>query len=71
MMYECAKIVMGAIQECQSVDGAAIRDAMANISIDLPTGHLTFDENRNPVKACVIIELVDGKRVYKDSVSAE
>ena len=71
MMYEAAKIVLNAIQTCQSVDGATLAAAMAATDMDLPTGHLTFDENRNPVKACAIVKIEGGKRVYFDSASAE
>ncbi len=71
MMYEAAQIVLNAIQTAQSVDGAAIRDAMAATDLDLITGHVTFDENRNPVKACAIIRIENGERVYVTSVEPE
>ena len=71
MMYEAAHIVLNAIQTSQSVDGAAIRDAMAATDMDLPTGRFTFDADRNPVKACAIIEITGGERVYVTSASAE
>lgn len=71
MMYEAAHIVLNAIQTCQSTDGAAIRDAMAATDMDLPTGHFNFDADRNPIKACAIIEIKGGERVYVDSASAE
>ncbi len=71
MTYEATWIVLTAIQNCQSVSGAAIRDAMAAIDIDLPCGHLTFDADRNPIKDCAIIQITDiGVRTYLTSVSA-
>lgn len=72
MTYECAKIIFSAIQNAESVDGAALRDAMAASDLDLPCGHLTFDENRNPIKDCAIIQITDiGVRTYLTSVSAQ
>ena len=69
MTYEATWIVLNAIQTAQSVDGAAIRDAMAATDMDLPTGHFTFDEDRNPIKACAIVEYDEnGQRVYVTSV---
>ena len=71
MTYEAIKILFNAIQTCQSVDGAALRDAIAATDMDLPCGHLTFDADRNPVKDCAIIQITDiGVRTYLTSVSA-
>ncbi len=68
MTYEATWIILQAIQDCESVDGDAIRDAMAAIEIDLPSGTLTFDEYRNPVKSCAIVEYQGSDRVYITSV---
>lgn len=44
----------------------AIIDAMKATDLDCVTGHITFDENNNPVKQCTIIEIKDGKyQFYK------
>jgi branched-chain amino acid transport system substrate-binding protein len=58
-----------AIEEAGSVDGVAIRDALAAINFTGVSGNVTFDENRNPVKSAVIIEIRDGKQVYKATVN--
>ena len=71
LTYEGAHVVFNAIQACQSVEGAALRDAMAATKMDLPTGPFSFDEDRNPVKGCVIVEINgEGERVYVTSVNA-
>lgn len=72
MTYEAIKIVFNAIQNSGSIDGATLRDAMAATDMDLPCGHLKFDEARNPIKDCAIIEISGiGERTYITSVSAE
>lgn len=72
LTYEGAHVVFNAIQACQSVEGAALRDAMAATKMDLPTGPFSFDADRNPVKGCVIVEINgEGERVYITSVNAD
>lgn len=71
MMYEAAHIVLNAIQNAETIDGPGIRDAMAATDIDLPSGHVVFDENRNPVKSAAVIQVLNGERVYAKSMSAE
>lgn len=68
MMYEAALILLAAIQEAGTVEGAALRDAIANIEIDLPTGAFKFDAERNPIKACAIIQYQGTDRVYISSI---
>lgn len=45
---------------CGSEKVADIRDAMEKTDGNYVTGHLTFDESRNPVKSAVMLELVQG-----------
>ena len=72
MTYEAIKILFNALQTAQSVDGATLRDAIAATDMDLPCGHLKFDESRNPIKDCAIIEITGiGERTYITSVSAQ
>ncbi len=66
--YESAMIVVEAVRVAGSADPAAIREAMEDISFDSLLGPFRFDENRNPVKAAVILECVDGAAVYKTVV---
>ena len=39
-----------------------------DIEIDLPTGAFKFDEDRNPIKACAIIQYQGTDRVYISSI---
>lgn len=71
MMYEAAHIVLSAIQNAETIDGPGIRDAMAATDMDLPSGHVVFDENRNPVKSGTIIQVLDGQRVFVKSINID
>jgi branched-chain amino acid transport system substrate-binding protein len=59
--YDAAKIMFDAIKRSTSLDGTAIRDALAATK-DYPgvTGNVTFNENRDAVKPIVMIEIKDG-----------
>jgi branched-chain amino acid transport system substrate-binding protein len=59
--YDAAKIMFDAIKRANSLDGTAIRDALAATK-DYPgvTGNVTFNENRDAVKPIVMIEIKDG-----------
>ena len=59
--YDAARIMFDAIKRANSLDGKAIRDALAATK-DFPgvTGKVTFNENRDAVKPIVMIEIKDG-----------
>jgi branched-chain amino acid transport system substrate-binding protein len=59
--YDAAHIMFDAIKRANSLDGKAIRDALAATSA-FPgvTGTVTFNENRDAVKPIVMIEIKDG-----------
>lgn len=64
MFYEAIHLVMDSLQRADSLDGEGIRDAMWATDMDTISGHITYDENRNPAKPGVIMQVVDGKRTY-------
>ena len=59
--YDAARIMFDAIKRANSLDGKAIRDALAATK-DFPgvTGIVTFNANRDAVKPIVMIEIKDG-----------
>src|SRR5258707_4090346 len=59
--YDAALIMFDAIKRANSLDGTAIRDALAATK-EFPgvTGNVTFNENRDAVKPIVMIEIKDG-----------
>lgn len=69
LAYDAAHMLAQAINAAGSLEGVAIRDALAAISFTGVTGSVVFDEKRNPVKSAVIIQIIDGKQVYKATVN--
>ena len=67
--YDSVYLLKDAMEKAGSTsDVAAIRAALEETNGDYVTGHLTFDEKRNPVKSAVMLELVrgsDGKLATK------
>jgi branched-chain amino acid transport system substrate-binding protein len=60
--YTAAWLMATAIRCADSVDGAAIRDALAAIrDFDSPLGLFSFDENRDPVHEPVVQIILDGR----------
>jgi branched-chain amino acid transport system substrate-binding protein len=68
--YDGAIILFDAIKRAGSTEGDKIRDALATIK-DFPgvTGSITINEERNAVKPAVVMEVKDGKFVYKETIA--
>jgi branched-chain amino acid transport system substrate-binding protein len=67
--YAAAQILFDAIQRAGKLDGPAIRDAMAKTK-DLMTvgGVISFDQNRNPTKPAVVLEIKGGKQAFVTTI---
>jgi branched-chain amino acid transport system substrate-binding protein len=62
--YVAAWVAGVAVKNANSVDHAAVRDALAQIKgFDTPLGKYSFDEKRNPVHEPVVLIVKDGKFV--------
>jgi branched-chain amino acid transport system substrate-binding protein len=71
--YDAALIMFDAIKRANSLDGAAIRNALAATK-EFPgvTGKVTFNENRDAVKPIVMIKIEEGgKFVVAERVQVE
>lgn len=71
--YDAALIMFDAIKRANSLDGKAIRDALAATK-EFPgvTGKVTFNSDRDAVKPIVMIEIQDGgKYTVKERVQVE
>lgn len=68
--YDAALAMIAAIEQADSLEGTAIRDALNNLQdFKGATGSLIFDENRNPVKEANLIGLKDDQKVYLGTLS--
>lgn len=70
--YDAAMLIVDAIERSGSTDPQAIRDAIADTTeFAGVTGTFAIDENHNPVKPAVMIEMQNGEIVSAENVSAE
>jgi branched-chain amino acid transport system substrate-binding protein len=72
--YDAAYIIKDALIAAGSTDSEAVRAAVEKTNGSYVTGNLSFDENRNPTKSAVMLEIVknaEGKLtpVYKTTVN--
>ena len=68
--YDSAYIMADAIERAGSTDAQAIIDALAATDIQCVTGHITFDENGDPIKDVAVTQFVDGEAVLAAKVTA-
>lgn len=68
--YDAGLLMIDAIKRANSTDPAKIREALEQTkNLQLSTGLVTIDANHNPIKSAVVIEMKDGKQVFKEKVT--
>lgn len=68
--YDAACMAIDAIKRANSFDPVKIKDALAQTKdLQLVTGSITLDKYHNPVKSAIVMELKDGKQVYKTTIN--
>lgn len=68
--YDSALMLIDAIKRANSTDPQKIRDALEQTKdLQVVTGIVTLDASHNPVKSAVVIEMKDGKQVFKEKVN--
>ena len=54
------------MSKSQELDATKLRDLIANTKLDLVTGNLEFDSERNPKKQVSFLTIKDGKVLLKE-----
>jgi branched-chain amino acid transport system substrate-binding protein len=67
--YDAAGLFLDAFKTAGSIKGSDIRDAMKNTTFVGISGAYKFDENRNPIKAAVILQIKDGQQTFLMTVN--
>lgn len=68
--YDATLMLVDAIKRAGSAEPQKIRDALAKTKdLKVVSGIITLDANHNPVKSAVVIEVKDGKFVFKEKVN--
>jgi branched-chain amino acid transport system substrate-binding protein len=68
--YDAGLMVIDAIKRANSTDSGKIRDALEQTKdLQVVTGVITLNANHDPVKSGVVIEMKDGKQVFKEKIN--
>lgn len=70
LTYDAGRVLLDSIKKAGSTDGNAVKNALKAYSGDVVCGHITFDSDRNAVKAAVIIKTQGGKETFFKKISA-
>jgi len=68
--YDAALMAIDAIKRANSTDPVKLRDALEQTKdLQVVTGVITLDANHDPIKSGVVIEMKDGKQVFKEKIN--
>lgn len=68
--YDTGIMFADAVTRAKSTEPQKIRDALETIKdLQVATGKLTLDAKHNPIKGAVIIEMKEGKQVFKEKIN--
>jgi branched-chain amino acid transport system substrate-binding protein len=69
LAYDATTLLLTAAQKAGSDDPTKVRDAMAGLKdVQTVSGKITFDQNGDPTKAAVVLQIKGGKQVYVATV---
>jgi branched-chain amino acid transport system substrate-binding protein len=69
LAYDGMNIMLDAVKRAGKTDGPSIQAALKATDFSGVSGHVKFDDHRNPVKSAVIVEVKNGKVVYRATVN--
>ncbi|KYM56673.1 amino acid-binding protein [Fusobacterium necrophorum subsp. funduliforme] len=71
LAYDAVYMLKSAMETVGSTDKEAVAKALREIDFNGVTGHLTFDEHNNPVKAVTIIKIENGEYKFDSALEAK
>jgi len=69
LAYDATNLLFAAIEKAGVDDAAAVAAAMEEISYEAVSGTVTFDEQHNPTKSAVVLQVKDGAISFVASVA--
>ncbi|MFZ5968073.1 MAG: ABC transporter substrate-binding protein [Bacillota bacterium] len=69
LAYDAGKILLAAIEKAGTTEGEKVKDALKATDMTVVSGHVYYDEDRNPIKGAVIIKTEDGKQKFAAKVN--
>jgi len=67
--YDAAYIIAEAIKRAGTTDKEAVIKALKETEMDAVTGHITFDENNNPIKSVAVTKILNNDYVLETKVT--
>ncbi|CUH95792.1 putative secreted protein [Propionispora sp. 2/2-37] len=68
--YDTALMLIDAIKRANSTEPEKIREALEQTrDLQVVTGVLTLDANHNPIKSAVVVEMKDGKQIFREKIN--
>jgi branched-chain amino acid transport system substrate-binding protein len=70
--YDLARFIAEGVERAEKLDGESVKNALeATTDFKGVTGNFSVDENHNPVKALIVIELKDGEQYSSERLSLD
>ena len=70
LSYDATIMVLDAMKKANSADPVKIKDELAKTkNFAAVSGLISLNENHDPVKSAVIIEMKDGKQTFREKVN--
>jgi len=69
LAYDATNMLLAAIQRAGVDDPEVVKNALAGLTWEGVTGHISFDASHNPIKSAVIIEIQDGEKTYVTTIA--
>jgi branched-chain amino acid transport system substrate-binding protein len=69
LAYDATNLLLAAIEKAGKDDAALVRDALAALQYEAVSGKITFDDQHNPIKSAVVMQVKDGKVVFADTIA--
>lgn len=69
LAYDAMNLLLAGIEKAGVDDPAAVADAMETLEYNAVSGAITFDEQHNPIKPAVILQVSGGEVKYVDTVA--
>lgn len=70
--YDAGKMLIEAIKQANSSDSQKIRDALEKLKdVQVGTGVISINEQHNPVKPAVILEMKNGIKTFREKIAPQ
>lgn len=70
LAYDACLILFDGLRRAQSLKGEDIQEALITTQdLQVVSGKITFDEQRNPIKKAVIVRIENGRQVFYQSIN--